>query len=840
VQRAGVYQGVRALWITVATSMACSSPDRPLAPQPHPIDVAISSIDAAVSPPIDLSPPVPNARLPDLASPLAYDLHLDIDPSSERFHGSVEIRVRLTRATDRVWLHAERLDFDRARYRIGQREAPLTSLGANDHAIHGFAFDRREPAGEVVLAFDYTGKIVDNHAEGLFRQRVAGAWYVYAQSESVFARRILPCFDEPRYKPTWKVTLTVPGTLVALGNGAVEAETAVGDRKEVRLAEVARMPSYLLSVAVGPFAIVDVGPVGRASVPARVVIPAPDRRRVGVVASRLPAIVDALEHYVDRPLPLAKLDLVGVPRFFGAMENVGLVTFESAILTGDPKKPWQARRFIRFAAHELAHQWFGNTVTPAWWDDLWLSEGFATWLGDKTADQLGASSDPALRRALARMHALQADAEDLPRPLRRPLDAEDVEERFDDIAYEKGGAVLAMLERFVGADPFRDAMRGYLRAHAGGNATSRDVVDALGGAAGAGDALRSYLDIAGAPVVTIAVHCATRQGKTRSTIDLRAKHGTIPVCVRYPDGSSEVRACAAATPTAGSIEVAGCPAWVIGNAGGDGYYHVADPVLAASAPLTPSERVDYASDLAAGLVRGDVTLATALAEIAAGVARDPVSRFGAVTIAEAIDPLVDDAVRPAWTRWLAARFAKRPYATRLAVAPPMVAAIEAEATGRLRDLRSPVPGNKAAFDKIVARARALPEDRQDDLLEDLGSFGPPFAVPVVELYLGGTFTPSRVWPAVSAMLERTATRIPMWHALRDRMTRVIATLPAGDLDHLIDATHVLCDPTSRAEVVKVFSGAVPDPNRLARPLAAIDRCIARRARLGDLAVLLQP
>jgi hypothetical protein len=205
----------------------------------------------------------------------------------------------------------------------------------------------------------------------------------------------------------------------------------------------------------------------------------------------------------------------------------------------------------------------------------------------------------------------------------------------------------------VGNDPFRDAIRSYITKHDGKNVTSRDFVGVLSTiSTDAGAVMGTYLDLGGAPVVKLDVQCA---GKP--VIEVRAATGTVPVCVRYPDGTGIARTCVAASAKAGSIFPPACPAWVIGNANGDGYYRIADPSHAAKAPSTPSERLTYADDLAAGVLRGDVPLAVALAESSLlSRSKDSAGVLAGALIASAIDPFVEDGVRPAWKRWLTARF----------------------------------------------------------------------------------------------------------------------------------------------------------------------------------------
>ncbi|HEU0032184.1 MAG TPA: M1 family metallopeptidase [Kofleriaceae bacterium] len=838
---------MRTTWLPlIAVAASCGAREAAIAPEPR---------AHATGPTTTAATPVPGLRLPDGAVPLAYDIRLELDPDRDTFTGHAELRVRLDRPAEQIWLHGVELEITSAGYRSNARSGELTRVRTHHATMLSYSFGTRLPAGEVTLAFAYRGH-VGGENEGLFRQRAGGQWFVYAQSESMFARRILPCFDEPRFKPAWHVRLVVPAKQIALGNGAIVAQTTLADgRREVELAEVRGMPSYLFSVAVGPFAFVDAGRVGRAQIPARVAVAPGDVRNASVAAHKLPAIVTALERYFDRPLPVAKLDLVAVPYFFGAMENVGLVTFDRAVLVGDARRAPHARRFVKFAAHELAHQWFGNLVTPAWWDDLWLSEGLTTWLGEKIAVELAAYPDPALRAQITRLQAVEADSAAEPRAIRREVTStDDVEDRFDAISYDKASVVLAMFERTIGGEPLRDALRRYVEHHAGGAATTADLLAVLPGRAG--QALAGYLARPGVPVVDVTVACTGTPAVELATRD----RWIVPVCVRTPGGPTCTLVDGRAT-----IPVASCPAWVIGNAGGDGYYRVAAPLAERTAPLTAAERLAYGDDVAAALVRGDVALADALSELRTlTTRRDPIGDRAALSIAAVIDPAVDDALRPAWAAYLAKRFAHRlPRLMMPATAldydiadqlVPLVAdragaAVAQQARGVVdralaRGERPPelalvlaAPrGGRPLFDRVVVTAREAPEPEQHDLIEALGSFGPELAPRLVELVASGTLAPDTGGPALAAMLARPATRTAIWRAVRDRAALLLPRFVPAQVDDLIRATAPLCDRTARDEVAATFAGRGTDEGKaiLTAALAAIDRCIARRGKLADL------
>lgn len=564
-----------------------------------------------------------HGRLGDAVVPVRYDVTLDVDPAREAFAGHVEIALTAAPGTQRIWLHAE-VQLVRAALIAGDRRV-ATAIEPGDGPLRALAL-AQPIAGAATLILDYTGSAPERGGahgdeEGLFRERWRGRWYLYSQAESSFARRIVPCFDEPRFKPAWRVTAIVPRGLVALGNGATQS-IARGAVDRVTFAAVDNLPSHLLALAVGPFALVDAGTVGRRQVPVRLAVMAGDAAQ----APELARIVTALERYTDLPLPLAKLDLVAVPEFFGAMENPGLITIERDALVG-------GRERVAVLAHELAHQWFGNLVTPAWWDHLWLSEAFATWLATKIADELGAQRTP-LAAHRARAEALAADDAPDARPILAPIAPGDAERAFDAISYEKGGALLAMFERL---DPaaFRRAVVQYLAKHAGRAVTSQAFLDELARATSPrlARALLESLTHAGAPTVTLS--CRAH--------DLVAEVApALPICVRIAD---QPRCFLAGEP---GPRIA-CPRDLVGNDGGRGYYRVSPRGVPAApfAALTDDEKLARGDDLAAAIARGELPAREALAEaLQLSATRDPLAGLVAITLGHA---LVAELIR-AWIR----------------------------------------------------------------------------------------------------------------------------------------------------------------------------------------------
>jgi aminopeptidase N len=738
--------------------------------------------------------PVPGLRLPDDVTPLRYDLRLTIDPAVEAFHGEVAIRVRTAGPLAAVWLGADELDVEAATI-DGAPAAP-----APHDPVLALRVPRALAAGEHTIAIRYIGH-TRHDQEGLFRQTAGGLVYEYSQGESLLARRIAPCFDEPRWKTPWHVTLVVPKAQVALGNMPSVRDTDRGAMHEVELADTPPMPSYLLAVAVGPFDLVDAGEAGANHVPVRVAALAGEKDKVAV-ATLTAKVLDAVEAYVGSPLPWPKLDLVVVPHLFGAMENPGLITFDGEILVGDPKE--LAPHFVRTMAHELVHQWFGNSVTPAWWDDLWLSEAFASWLGDKVSAQLGMLDDAALALALDREHALEADAETDVRPLRRTVETyEDPDNAFDAIAYEKGRAVLATYEAFVGETRLRDALRGYLTAHANATVTTRDLVAALPDPS----ALAGYIDHPGAPVVDVTVTC--------DKLVLHARdHLSVPACART---DTLPRTCVLAGEHT-EIALPTCPAWVWPNDGA-GYYQVAWQGAHAQVPLAklaPAERIALADDAAAAFARGELAPADALAELRRlAEAKDPYAQLGALAIARVIEPIVTTAQRDAWQSWLAARFADR-------LGPDVLSGggkpVERELREALLAVISPAhlpPATLKRAHVLIAHVGVTP---------DLAMFADEHAL------AQAVAKPDR--DLLEALLELPVTRSSTWQLVRQHLD----DLPHDLWPDILDATAALCD--GAADVEAAFVPRVHDipsgQRRLAHAVAQIQRCAALRARTGNL------
>ena len=657
------------------------------------LGLAACGAPPAVVPPVPEAPEGPvdgDPRLGREVVPTAYALDLTLDPAQPRFTGLGEIEVTLTRPRRRIDLHAEGLDFSQVEAQVGAvARTGRAEAGPNGGLAVRFA--EPLPAGRVVLRFRWSAPLPEV-PQGLYRVKEGDDWYAFTQFEAVDARRAFPCFDQPEFKTPFQVTLRVPDGQVALGNAREIGRRTEGGVTIVNFARTRPLPTYLVAFAVGPFEVVEAPPEAIPGVPLRVVT----TRGKGVLApwalSQAPVIHRALEAWFGRPHGFDKLDLVAVPNFTaGAMENVGLVTFRETLLLLDAEAaPAQRKAWsLGLMAHELAHMWFGNLVTMAWWDDLWLNEAFATWM----ASAVVATTHPELEadlEALAQTrYVMSLDAQRHTRAVRQPVAVgSEAESAFDGITYGKGAALLRMAETWLGPAVFQQGVRHYIERHAGGSATTADLFAALGQAAGKDVAavLAPFLDQPGVPLIQAALECP-KDAKPFVNLaqsrylpkGLAAPAGVwpVPVCLRYGHPAPSQECFLLTTPTARfELTTPTCPTWLHPNALQRGYYvwHLAEPeglaaLWAHRGHLGAAEAVALPGVLAALLEAG---------VLPAGAYLDGLELLAAdehrVVVEGVLDGLVeidalavDDGLRPAYGHLV--RRLLRPHVRRLGAMP---------------------------------------------------------------------------------------------------------------------------------------------------------------------------
>ncbi len=465
--------------------------------------------------------------LPRVARPSHYAIEVVPDATNLTFTGTSSIDVQVFERTDALTLHANELEFVEARLLPADGRGKGVALDAKvDAEAQTVRLTPPQPIapGKYRLAFRYSGKI-NTQATGLFAldypdkrtgETVRG---LFTQFEAPDARRFAPMFDEPSYKATFDLSAVVPAGQMAVGNMPIAREEPLaGGRKRVTFQTTPTMSSYLLFFAVGDFErLATKGPAG---VDVGIVSPAGSGEQARSALEATPQILEYYTDYFGVPYPLPKLDNVAAPgqsQFFGAMENWGaILTFEKYLLI-DPTITDPATQNYQYTAiaHEIAHQWFGDIVTMQWWDDLWLNEGFASWMETKASAVFKPDWFPLLQRVNGRETAMGYDAFATTHPVvQRIRTVSETNQAFDAISYSKGEAVIAMLEAYAGEDTWREGIRAYIREHRYGNTTSDDLWRAVeaAGARGLSDIAHDFTLKPGVPLVRADAAC--REGKT--------------------------------------------------------------------------------------------------------------------------------------------------------------------------------------------------------------------------------------------------------------------------------------------------------------------------------------
>ena len=534
--------------------------------------------------------PVPVGKLPEGIRPTSYRLNLAVIPNRDTFSGSAMITIELDEPGAVIWMHGERLDVKSVYATHATTQIEATWEQKTSDGVAKVELREPLPAGRSTLHFEYTAPF-DTPLRGLYRVRSGGETYAFTQFESISARLAFPCFDEPRFKTPFELTLSVPGDHFAASNTPVDRATELPDGlQRISFLPTPPLPTYLVALAVGPFDVVAGATIppseGRPyPIPLRGIAARGKGSQLQYALDHAAEFVEALERYFGIPYPYRKLDLVAVPDFAaGAMENVGLITFREWLLLLDVERATEGQRraFAYVMAHELAHQWFGNLVTMPWWDDIWLNESFATWMGNKIVHELRPEYRSDLASLASAHRAMALDSLTSARSIRQPITSNhDIKNAFDMITYQKGGAVLSMFEHWMGADTFRHGIQLYLRRHQGGTATSSDLLAALDEASPADvtPPFLSFLTQPGVPLLRSHGDAPCESGLRRISLDQERylpigssgsseAHWQIPICVRHATGTT----CDLLGDTEGQIELPGCPSWWMPNEGGAGYF----------------------------------------------------------------------------------------------------------------------------------------------------------------------------------------------------------------------------------------------------------------------------
>lgn len=842
-------------------------------------------------------------RLPRTAIPSRYDLRLAPDLESFTFEGKVMVTLKVPTSTDRVVLNAVDLTIHEATITdaMGRRKTASVTYDAAAQRI-ALRFDRGLDAGDYELRIRFAGTINDQ-LHGFYRSTFTdtdGVDRVVAltQFEANDARRAFPCWDEPEYKAVFGIKLDVADGLAVVSNGPEVKRKDLGDgRVRVKFADTMKMSTYLVAFVVGPLEATE--PIDVDGVPVRIVHPIGKGHLTDWAEETGAWFLRWLAEYYGIPYPGDKVDHVAVPDFaFGAMENLGCITYRETALLLDPATTgqYQRRRIADVVAHELAHMWFGDLVTMKWWNGIWLNEAFASFMEMKAVDAKHPEWDRwlafAADRGAERFDALIVDALSATRPVEFEVGPpEEANEMFDALTYGKGSAVLRMIEQFIGEDRFRAGVGEYLRTHAYGNTETADLWAALDAASDqpVGAIMDSWILQGGYPLVEVrrtadGVHLSQRRfllldDETDQTL------WQVPLQVRYArDGDVHVERILLDTDET-TIPV-GEVDWVVANGGGHGFFRVAyEPDLVSAlidvaAELSALERFTILDDAAALAVAGRGSLEDWFA-LAEAYRHEPTQQVWQMLIGHLtdIDQIVPEDDRTAFQRRVAHLLAD--VADRLGTEPTdgeneldtLLRGGVLAALGVLADDPSTIDfalghvdgvlddfetldadvttavvaiagthGDADLTDRFVTAHRDAPTAQLSQLL--LASAArtrrPDVAVGLVDAALDGPVRKQDTAWVIARLLRNRHVRPAVWRRVRERFDDVLSTVPPATQKHLAEGLSAVAEPELAREV-EAFLAEHPMPAAAKTISQSLERmeatvAFARREapRLGDV------
>ncbi len=595
----------------------------------------------------------PVGRLDSKVVPTSYDIELTVDPSATLFSGRVSIDIQINEPTSTIWLHGKDLDIS---------EVYLTDSGSGrieasyeqmlDSGVALLTLEQTAAAGTASIHFTYSAAF-NTTANALFKVERDERHYAVTQFEPTGARQVFPGFDEPGFKVPFNLALITRAADVAITTTPEAYVEALGNDTVKHVFETTRpMPTYLIAIAVGPYDVVDYGMIPANSVRDRELhlrgaAANGQGENLHYALNNTDGILSVLEEYFGTPYPYKKLDLIAMPESFGgAMENVGAITYDEFLLLMNEDSPLSQRRlYTRVHAHELGHMWFGNLVTPEWWNDIWLNESFASWIMNKAADAYWPEGEFDRETLKGALGAMSGDSLAAARQIREPVDRnEQIGDAFDGITYQKGGGVLAMLERYVGEEHFQAGIRLHMDRHQDGTATAEDFIASVAEGSDRTEieaAFKSYIEQPGVPLMSVSLNCADgespkldvtqeRYAPLGSSIDPGASEWQVPFCIAFDDGAERRSSCTLITAAEQTIELdsTSCPSSVMPNADGTGYYRFAldeagwQALVEDGVNLAAAEALVLADSLDAAFRADRVSAGTYLSGMAALVNHD--------------------------------------------------------------------------------------------------------------------------------------------------------------------------------------------------------------------------
>lgn len=829
-------------------------------------------------------------RLPQTVVPESYDLTFTPDLMKATFAGEEVIHVKVTQPTTSITLNSAELQF---------QEASITAGGATQKATASFDAGKEQATltvgkemapGPAEIHIQFTG-ILNDKLRGFYLSKSERRNYAVTQFENTDARRAFPCFDEPAFKAAFNITLVVDKGDVAISNSKITSDTpGPGDGKHtVKFAPSPKMSSYLVAMLVGDFVCREGGTDG---IPIRV-CSLPEQKNMtafGLDASE--NVLKYYDQYYSIKYPYGKLDHIVFPDFAaGAMENVGAITYRDSFLLIDEKtSSFDSKQNVaNTVAHEMAHQWFGDLVTMQWWNDIWLNEGFATWMAWKPLEQWKPEWNIKQQEIQETLGALNADSLDSIRPIRQNADTPaDIQALFDGIAYQKAASVLRMVEAYVGPEMFQKGVNAYLEKHKYANATAEDFWNQITESSGkpVDKIMAAFTEQPGAPLVEVKNEC--KGDKTEVTL---TQERYFSDATRMAAGSNEmwpipVNLLPSATKQpvyhllakkSETFELPGCSAWVYGNAEARGYYRSSyDPAVFAKMGadvenvFSAEERVRVPGDAWALVRIGRLNIGDYLNLLEK--MQNERSREVLQTMIQHIptihDQFVAPADRPAFEKWV--RDFLTPIAKDLGETavpgeapekealrgdifamlaqygrdPALVAKARATAEEYMRDPQSVSPelagkalviaamnGDAALYDQYVAHLKtAKSPDEYGSYLQALGMFPQPeLAKRTYELVLGPGVKNQDLYalyfPLVNYRVQPEA-----WELFKTDFPAILKKVDGPDAVNLAQVAGAFCDARLRDDAQRFFAEQkLPGTERILQNAKdAVNACIQVR------------
>jgi aminopeptidase N len=829
--------------------------------------------------------PLAAARLPKGVIPDHYAISITPDLAAAKFSGQETIDVDIKEPVDTITFHSVGLELHDVIVASGSKLLTPTAITFDEpNEMASLKFGQTVPPGKASVRIAFNGAL-SAQLRGLYLSKTPKRNYAVTQFEATDARRAFPSFDEPAMKATFDITLVVDDGDTAISNGAIASDTAAGPGKHaIRFRTTQKISTYLVAFLVGDFQCIS---GGVDDIPIRV-CSVPGMQNLGKFAlSAAEASVSFYDKYYGIKYPFGKLDLIGIPDFeAGAMENAGAITFrETALLLDDKSASVERqRRVAGTVAHEIAHQWFGDLVTMKWWDDIWLNEGFATFMTAKPLMAWHPEWRTDLDQVSNTLGSLGIDSTRSTRPIRMKAETRnEINALFDGIAYGKTAAVLRMEENWVGEETFRDGIRAYLKKFSYGNAAAEDWWGTMTTATKQPfDAvMKSFVDQTGAPLLHASEICGPDGTRTVTVTQERmlikaatpvAQSWTIPIC-GHEAGASASAPCRMIAKPADTFTLAFCKNPLYLSRNGAGYF-VADysPAMRAAfrehvSEMPPSEQISLQGNewLLVRSLREDVSEYLSLIR----AMPRPAERTLVGHIADNIEYLnrtvIDDRNRAAWQAYV--RDVMRGFApvtwdapagetaeqrimraTVLGILgvegadPEVIAGARRVALQYMNDSSSvdaviadralpiaAISGDDALFDQVLAHIKSAPTPEIAARYRGLiPAFRDPKLIARAVDYIYSDEVRTQDLPGMAAgLFFNPAAKQTAWSAAQSHWDVLNKKIPTA-IGAITGSVSTFCDPAMKQEAQAFFAThpAGAGERSLRRGLEAIDTCIA--------------